>query len=345
MECVYKCYLCSKEFKDESIIVSHIKFNHFIKENTVEMKCLVKGNSCADGFYTFASLKSHLKKCPWKGTTNRKVRSDSNECDVKDYLVVNDQKLVADEKITYNQIENRDNYFTFDGMIPPESSSPEHQRSVSDNVDGTFFDEYGQTNKFDELMMDSFLSSMIIQIGNLKMTQEQTTTIYNLCLQLTENAHKFTKYLIEEDNGFDAQSALLVSSKTINNRLAECSTVFKRNKCFNANPLYVAAQEFGVGVRFNMSRADQSCVAVPRLIQCKFHYIPITETIVSLFQREDFRKAYFEYNSSIQERERTGKFEMGFTTFHYSISLIEIFLNGLIIQFFGYRILHRFCIW
>lgn len=63
MECVYKCYLCSKEFKEEKIIVSHIKFNHFIKENTVEMKCLVKGNSCHNGFYTFASLKSHLKKC------------------------------------------------------------------------------------------------------------------------------------------------------------------------------------------------------------------------------------------------------------------------------------------
>lgn len=307
MECVYKCYLCSKEFEEEKIIVSHIKFNHFIKENTVEMKCLVKGNSCHNGFYTFASLKSHLKKCPGKNTANQEVFSDPNECNVIDSLILNDQTVVAEQEITSHHIDNRDNYFTFEGTTPSESSSADHSLTTSDNVEGTFSDEKGQNNKFDEEIMDRFLSSLIIQIENLKLTQAQTILVFNLCSQLTENVHKFMKYLIEENNGFDALSALQISSKAINSRLVERSTVYRRRKCFNANPLHVPAQEFGLGVRFNMSRADQTSVAVPRLIQCKFHYIPIIESIVSLFQREDFRKAYFEHNNSIQERSHTGK--------------------------------------
>lgn len=304
MECVYKCFLCTKEFNDEKIIVAHIKFNHFIKDNTIQMKCLVKGNSCTNGFYSFATLKSHLKQCPAKKTEHQNVL-DLNA--VKDIPTQKEQTFITDPKITSNRIENRDNYFTFEGMIPPEDDSPEHSQTILDNVDSTSLGKCGQTNKFDENMMDSFLGSLNNQISNLKMTHEQTTSIYNLCSQLSENIHEFIKYLLEEDNGFNALKALLVSSKLINSKLAECSTVYKRTKQFHSNPLYVAPQELGLGVRFNMSRADNLCIAVPRLIQCKFHYIPITDTIISLFQREDFRKAYFEHNSSNEQREFTGK--------------------------------------
>lgn len=88
-------------------------------------------------------------------------------------------------------------------------------------------------------------------------------------------------------------------------KLEECSTKYKREKHYESNELYVVPKELTIGLCFNMSRKDTK-VAVPKLIPCKFHYIPITATIFSLFQHEDFRKEYFKYNEMNGQREVDG---------------------------------------
>lgn len=188
MEVVYyKCFLCTKEFKDEKTIFAHIKFNHFIRDNTIEMKCLVTGNSCTNSYSSYASLKSHLKRCPGKKAKNQTVALDSieSENDAKDKSKLNNEKSVTDEKITSNRIENFENYFTFDGFIP-EDNLAEHNQSISENLESTSHVECGQSNKFFEETVDNFLSSLTHQISNLKMTYDQTTAIYKLCLQFAK---------------------------------------------------------------------------------------------------------------------------------------------------------------
>lgn len=333
MEHVYICFLCTKEFKDAKTVFAHFKFNHFIKDNTVEMKCIVKGSECTNVFNCFASLKSHLKKCPGKNIENQAAAFESQEIgnNRNDILMFEDPKLTVQQQITTNRIENRENYFTFEGITPTENSS-KHGQSITENVESMPHVDFHQTDKFCEEMMDNFLGSFAHQISQLKMTYEQTTVVYNLSLQFAENIHKFIEYLIQEDNGFDAIKALLVSSKVINARLAERSTKFKRTKRFESDPLYVAPRELGLGVRFDMSRADDLSVAVPRLIQCKFHYMPIIDTIISLFRREDFRKVYFEHNKSNQQKALTGKNKI--LSFFFSINSIYLWIVHLISNFY-----------
>lgn len=59
----FKCFKCGKEFEDIKYIISHLKLNHFIRNDTVPMKCLVKGNICSEEFFCFKKLKSHVKMC------------------------------------------------------------------------------------------------------------------------------------------------------------------------------------------------------------------------------------------------------------------------------------------
>lgn len=56
----YECFLCRCKFDNEKSAISHLKLNHFIRDNTVEIKCLL---NCDEVFYKFDQLKKHLKKC------------------------------------------------------------------------------------------------------------------------------------------------------------------------------------------------------------------------------------------------------------------------------------------
>lgn len=68
------------------------------------------------------------------------------------------------------------------------------------------------------------------------------------------------------------------------------------------NHLYVAPLELALGLRNDVCKGQRLNVAVARLFQSKFHFIPISKTVMSLFQRDDFRKAYKDFNCTIGHR-------------------------------------------
>lgn len=150
-------------------------------------------------------------------------------------------------------------------------------------------------NECSEHKMNEFLKSFNDKLCGLMINHNQTTEIYSLCADLVNNMHEFNRNLILE-NSLDALCALKLSTKFVSCKLEEFSTRHKRDKRLKSKELFVTPQELALGLRYNMSKSNFSDIAVPRLIQCKFHYISITQSIISLFQREDFRKTYFEFN-------------------------------------------------
>lgn len=56
----YACFLCESKFNNEKFAISHLKLNHFIRDNTIEIKCLL---NCNEVFLKFDKLRKHLKKC------------------------------------------------------------------------------------------------------------------------------------------------------------------------------------------------------------------------------------------------------------------------------------------
>lgn len=59
----FECFKCGKAFDEIKFVISHLKLNHFIKNDTIAMKCLVAGNVCEKEFYCFNKLKNHMKEC------------------------------------------------------------------------------------------------------------------------------------------------------------------------------------------------------------------------------------------------------------------------------------------
>lgn len=68
----FQCFKCNKKFDDIKYIILHLKLTHFIKNDTVPMKCLVNGNLCREEFFCFNKLKTHVKSCRPNSSTNIK---------------------------------------------------------------------------------------------------------------------------------------------------------------------------------------------------------------------------------------------------------------------------------
>lgn len=72
----FECFKCGVFFDNIRHIIQHLKLNHFIRNDTVSMKCLVAGNTCTQEFYCFNKLKTHVKNCRSTLSTNTKSKPE-----------------------------------------------------------------------------------------------------------------------------------------------------------------------------------------------------------------------------------------------------------------------------
>lgn len=154
--------------------------------------------------------------------------------------------------------------------------------------------------------MCSFFESFNNTLSKLKLNQKQTNSIYELCTSMVKEVNKYNQFLIGSNNGFNSSQALDASTLFICKIMEEHSTVYHRTKNIKSNELYVPPKELALGVRWNNSKESASRPMVPRHKSCKFQYISITESVKSLFRRNDFRQAYFKYNDAIMENVEAG---------------------------------------
>lgn len=87
-----------------------------------------------------------------------------------------------------------------------------------------------------------------------------------------------------------------MSTSIIQQELQECATRYKRDKKISKNKFYVAPEEKVIGLRWARCKIPETSILVPRLIPNVFQKIPLIKSIISLFEREDFRKEYLAYN-------------------------------------------------
>lgn len=62
----YSCNLCLKHSSDVNDLVSHLRKEHKVMENTERIPCLVNFNDknfCKKSYLTFSGLKTHMKLC------------------------------------------------------------------------------------------------------------------------------------------------------------------------------------------------------------------------------------------------------------------------------------------
>lgn len=143
---------------------------------------------------------------------------------------------------------------------------------------------------------NTFFASFTQRLTNLRLTDKTNNALYELCGDLVKNTQIFNVGLIEDECGADPKNVLEISSEFICSKLNECSTAKRRKKKCEQSQLYVPPQELSLGLKWEMLRDKMTKITTPQLNQCKFQWISIVDTVSSCFEREDFRKVYWEYN-------------------------------------------------
>lgn len=91
----------------------------------------------------------------------------------------------------------------------------------------------------------------------------------------------------------DNLQSIEMSFNHVLEKLSEFTTTYKRNKCFKKNEMYVEPREIGIGLRWDLVREHRTLTTVSKMVQNKFIYVSMIETLLSLFKRQDFREAFF----------------------------------------------------
>lgn len=196
--------------------------------------------------------------------------------------------------------ENRENHYTLGNV-----ASNDHDNDSFD-CGNVFLPKDGDSKICNDREMGEFLELFNNNVCGLMLNVETSNSIYQLCISLVRKVSQFNIQLIIDDNGMNTAQAIDMSTNAICNKFSEYSTNYKRCKKFESSEMYVAPQQLSLGVRWDMVKEIGATVSIPSLLQCKYQYVPITKTINALFQREDFRSAYLNYNQSNEKNSTRG---------------------------------------
>lgn len=161
-----------------------------------------------------------------------------------------------------------------------------------------------QFNNFDRFDTDSklhhdmklALTSFLSTVNTLNVPEERKNTFYQCTNDLLESFSSFINGVMAQDSGYTHFEAVDLAKSYVCNQLKRYHSSYRRQKQAEHCATYVKPQEFAIGTHFEMKRPKEKNMAIPKLLQSKGHYIPVTETIRSLFKNESFRSLYLQYN-------------------------------------------------
>lgn len=159
-------------------------------------------------------------------------------------------------------------------------------------------------SNIDANKMEEFIDAFNNELCSLMLSQKALDIIYKSFIDLIRKMRLLNKHLNTANNGINSEQAMDMSTNLICRKLSEFSTHFKRCKQFESNESYVPSQEFSLNVRWE--NRTKEAASIPSLVQCKYQYISITDTIISLFKRADFRELYLDYNESNEKKATDG---------------------------------------
>lgn len=100
--------------------------------------------------------------------------------------------------------------------------------------------------------------------------------------------------------------ALRLTSDIAYEYFSSFNSTYKRNKKFSASNKFVAPIEKAIGTRWELKKCragENHIIRIPKLFQSTFSYVPILQTLTSMFSCEEFTSLYFDYNSKIRTNE------------------------------------------
>lgn len=149
--------------------------------------------------------------------------------------------------------------------------------------------------------MVAFLNSLNQSIARMNLKQKDVDQIIRLCLDLAKEMRSLDMALMGDDVRLSPQEAINVTTDLVCKKLSALDTAYKRKQAFTSNEFFVPPTEVAIGNRMEMkrmkSRQTGKIIYIPRVIQCKFQYVPIVDTIRALFKCNEFLEMYTDFNA------------------------------------------------
>lgn len=148
--------------------------------------------------------------------------------------------------------------------------------------------------------MNEFLDRFSNEIIKLQLKEKEIDVIYMLNHELVDKIKILNDRLMRDNinTGLEFSQIINTTTDVVHRNFSKYSSKYKRNKIYEQNENYVAPDELAMGAHWDMAFEKSLNVAVPKLIQSRFEYIPITKSLENLFKDEQFCTMYLQYNDN-----------------------------------------------
>lgn len=283
----FKCYVCFSTFKLSNEAIDHLKKSHYVKENqSSNILCIVnKQIHCGKTFKTFSGLRRHIVKCENIKSTNNfeqiKLSIDLANNTPQDECV-DELSEAIEHELNLNTISHQND------VVCSETPIEFVAREKS---------EFELANEEAVATLDEFCMDII----GMNLSEKKTNDVFLYSEKLVRSLQKFNVRLITDDNNqMSAVQAIESSSNFFVEEIKKHNTSYKRAIRNQKKELFVCPKELSIGTRWERKRLTDACGAqifIPQVKQNTYQYVPVMDTIQSLFRSKEFCDMYFNGNT------------------------------------------------
>lgn len=271
------CYICNSPVDSINSGIKHLKDYHKIRENVHEIECFKK---CEKKFQTFSGLRCHMKKCDFVQNTAIPLTNET-DADLEQLAAYFEE--LGDEYEKENQI-----LVCLDEKSDGSSATEEEEVDEHKCITMNFESPFGALN--------TFANKLIRDVNQLGLEYKKTDIIYKILQEIISKFTEININLIKSDPTNPYASVLNSTSKYMYDKFSDMNSNYKRQKIYEEDRLYVPPEEKAIGTRCEMKRDKDSHQAQMKVVQSTFQYASITKTLKALFEVDEFRNMYFDYN-------------------------------------------------
>lgn len=295
----FKCYICSDTFKLSNEAIAHLKKSHNVNENqSSSILCIVnKQIHCGKTFKTFSGLRRHILKCENIKSTNifneNILRTDSTNNTPQDACVAELSEAIEHE-LNLNTISCQNDVGCHEmpiEFVPREKS------------------EFELANEEAVVALNEFRKDII----GMNLNEKETNAVFACSEKLVRSLQKFNVRLITDDNNqMSAVHVIESSGDFFVDELKKHNTSFKRAISNQKNEILVCPKELSIGTRWERKRltdARGTQIFIPQTKQNTYQYVPVKDTIQSLFRSMEFCDMYFNENTVLDHHCEKGKYK------------------------------------
>lgn len=148
-----------------------------------------------------------------------------------------------------------------------------------------------------------FLRCFTNTIATMAIKQEDLNEIFRLSGKLAREMKDLNDAWFRNENPRNLTPTQVtdITCAIATDHLSTYDSAYKRNKIVISSSNFVMPKEQAVGVRWEKKKhvIRGKTIRIPRMIQSTLQYVPIMDTLRSLFADEIFRNIYLKYNETI----------------------------------------------